>query len=84
MQANVCSCGKSGRAADVTAKADFDPQRKWQLPLAVHKALGEQADGATRRNVLIARAPAILHLDVVNGKPIPAANTRHRGGCPVR
>jgi hypothetical protein len=30
-----------------------------------------QADGATRRNVLIARAPAIPHLDVVNGKPIP-------------
>src|SRR5262249_57448840 len=30
-----------------------------------------QADGATRRNVLIARAPAIPHLDAVNGKPIP-------------
>jgi hypothetical protein len=30
-----------------------------------------QADGATRRNILIARAPAIPHLDVVNGKPIP-------------
>jgi hypothetical protein len=30
-----------------------------------------QADGATRRNVLIARAPAIPHLDAVNGNPIP-------------
>jgi hypothetical protein len=30
-----------------------------------------QADGATRRNVLIARAPAIPRLDVVNGKPVP-------------
>ena len=30
-----------------------------------------QADGATRRNVLIARAPAIPQLDAVNGKPIP-------------
>jgi hypothetical protein len=30
-----------------------------------------QADGATRRNVLIARAPAIPRLDVINGKPVP-------------
>jgi hypothetical protein len=30
-----------------------------------------QADGATRRNVLIARTPAIPHLDAVNGKLIP-------------
>jgi hypothetical protein len=29
-----------------------------------------QADGATRRNVLIARAPAIPQLDAVNGKPV--------------
>ena len=30
-----------------------------------------QADGATRRNVLVARAPAIPKLDAVNGKLVP-------------
>ena len=32
-----------------------------------------QADGATRRNVLIARAPAIPKLDAVDGKLVPPA-----------
>ena len=80
---------RDGAARDrrIPGQASHRPgrrQRSANAHLGALYAQVMQADGATRRNVLIARAPAIPHLDVVNGKPIPSANTRRRGRRPVR